>query len=116
MAAGRYGLLGAGFSGSDSTYYSDYAWANSSNNRVAIYGGDTNDGSKCGAFACDLCNALSISYWGSGASPSSNRHWKEKVRDPKWVPDIFIVADIPVLSSAVHQFQLPLAAPPQALD
>ena len=78
MAVGRYGLLGAGFSGSDSTYYSDYVWANSSNNRVAFYGGDANNGSSCGAFACRLGTALSYSSWYTGASPSRNMHGNKK--------------------------------------
>ena len=85
MAVGRYGLLGAGFSGSDSTYYSDYAWADSSDNRVAIYG-STGDGSFCGAFACTLATALSASSWYRGASPSSNRHGKEKSQGPEMGP------------------------------
>ena len=86
MAVGRYGLLGAGFSGSDSTYYSDYVWANSSNNRVALYGGAASIGSSCGAFACRLAIALSISDWSHGASPSSNRHGKEKSQGPEMGP------------------------------
>ena len=91
MAVGRYGLLGAGFSGSDSTYYSDHAWANSSNNRVAFYGGGASHGSVCGAFACGLDRALSYSCWYGGASPSSNNWVKRKnIGDPKWVPIVLI--------------------------
>ena len=97
MAVGRYGLLGAGFSGSDSTYYSDYAWANSSNNRVAIYGGRPDDGSSCGAFACSLRRALSNSGWGDGASPSSNRHGKEKSQGPISGPCSFYLLSITIV-------------------
>lgn len=71
MAVGKYGLLPCVGNGSGTTYYCDALWANSSNNRVAIYGGYPGDGSGCGAFACHLDYALSHSYWSCGASPSS---------------------------------------------
>ena len=78
MGVGKYGLLPCVGNGSDTTYYCDALWANSSNNRVALCGGATHNGSDCGAFACPLNTALSSSYWPHGASPSRNMQLKRK--------------------------------------
>lgn len=62
-------LLASAFSGSNGNYYSDACWS-ATGVRFAHVGGACNNGSTCGAFALSLTDALSDSYWSSGASLS----------------------------------------------
>ena len=57
-------------SGSDSTFYADGMWFNNSQTDYALFGGGCANGLVCGAFACDLADALSSASWHRGAALS----------------------------------------------
>ena len=67
---GDFGLLGKTAGGDYDSKYYDYLSHNDTQNRVALFGGNSNNGALCGAFACYLSNVLSSSGWSIGASPS----------------------------------------------
>ena len=74
---GDFGLLGKTTGGDYDSKYYDRLVLNNSGNYVALFGGGSNYGARCGAFACYLYNVLSYSYWNFGASPSC-KHFTEK--------------------------------------
>ena len=67
---GDFGLLGKTTGGDYDSKYYDRLVLNNTQNRVALFGGNSYCGSQCGAFACNLNNVLSHSHWSIGASPS----------------------------------------------
>ena len=69
MAAGDFGLMPTSLSnGSSGTKYCDYGYRRVTLNRVALFGGSSDGGAACGAFACTLYDVLSYRGWGGGAS------------------------------------------------
>ena len=71
MHVGDFGLLPSSLDGADSgTKYCDITYRRVTQNRVALFGGGSDPGARCGAFACYLNAVLSNSNWGIGASPS----------------------------------------------
>ena len=69
MAAGDFGLMPTSLSnGSSGTKYCDYVYRRVTLNRVALFGGYSNNGANCGAFACHLYYVLSYRNWHYGAS------------------------------------------------
>ena len=70
MHANIFGLLPNETSGSSSTYFCDAQRSTSVNKRFALFGGDSIDGSYCGAFACYLNYLVSHSHWNIGAAVS----------------------------------------------
>ncbi len=66
----EYGLLPLYAAGSDSTYYTDGFWVNNNQSNYVLFGGESNIGAKCGAFASGLHNNPNVSYWTIGASIS----------------------------------------------
>jgi hypothetical protein len=64
------GLVPKTMSGSDSTYYCDAMWFNTSQTGFARFGGGTNGGSRCGAFYCSLDGPVSVSGWLCGVALS----------------------------------------------
>ena len=64
------GLIPTTMSGSDSTYYCDGTWFNTAQTDFARFGGNSNNGSKCGAFYCNLNNPVSNSNWNYGVALS----------------------------------------------
>lgn len=65
----RYGRFVKTVGGSASTYRCCYYWINMTILAVALVGGSTNDGARCGAFV-SLNNSASFAYWNVGGSPS----------------------------------------------
>ena len=63
-------LLPKSASGSATTYFCDGMWFNNSGNRVALFGGRSNNAALCGAFCVSLYHAGSIAYWDFGAALS----------------------------------------------
>lgn len=62
-------LLGA-MTGSASTYYTDGGWFNNDANTVALRGGSSYSGLPCGAFYCNLSNAVGSAHWTVAAAAS----------------------------------------------
>lgn len=58
------GFLGKEFSGSQSTYYSDYS--NTRSNYFLFFGSNAYNGADAGAFSCDLCYGASERRWNLG--------------------------------------------------
>ena len=68
IAQGKYGdVLPTAHGGSETTYYSDYSWFNSTANRIFLRSGSSADGSRCGVFLADAGSASSISWATIGA-------------------------------------------------
>lgn len=64
---GMFGKTGAG---SASTHFCDGQWYNNGANGLALFGGRSAHGARCGAFCCALDAAASYAVWGVGASLS----------------------------------------------
>ena len=56
--------------GSSSTYSGDYFYVNNSITAFALFGGNSNAGSACGAWCVNLSNPAGYAPWACGASPS----------------------------------------------
>lgn len=67
MHAGKFGLLPNEISGSATTYFCDTQFSNSTGKYLSLFGGCSNNGSHCGAFACYLGDLVSNSGWHIGA-------------------------------------------------
>ena len=65
------GLLPANLTGgSDSTYYCDKTWYNAGITGFARFGGNSADGSECGAFCCAVNGVVGSSNWYYGVALS----------------------------------------------
>ena len=68
VAQGKYGdVVPTAHGGSETTYYSDYSWFNSTGNRIFLRSGDSDSGSRCGVFLANASSASSKSWTGVGA-------------------------------------------------
>ena len=68
VAQGKYGdVVPTAHGGSETTYYSDYSWFNSTGNRIFLRSGGSGDGSRCGVFVANASNASSRSWTYFGA-------------------------------------------------
>lgn len=68
VAQGKYGdVVPTAHGGSETTYYSDYSWFNPTGNRIFLRSGASVNGSRCGVFVADACNASSASWPNVGA-------------------------------------------------
>lgn len=68
VAQGKYGdVVPTAHGGSETTYYSDYGWFNSTGNRIFLRSGTSANGSLCGVFMADADNASSASWTTIGA-------------------------------------------------
>lgn len=68
IAQGKYGdVVPTAHGGSETTYYSDYSWFNSTANRIFLRSGGSANGSQCGVFVADASNASSLSWASLGA-------------------------------------------------
>ena len=65
-----FGLFMSTLNGSSTTKYCDGGWFRTTDIRFALFGGDSTNGSACGAFACTLSYLVSHSAWNLGASVS----------------------------------------------
>jgi hypothetical protein len=70
MNFNEYGMFAKNASGSSSTHYCDGLWYNNSAVTYALFGGASNAGLLCGAFCCNLYNAVSNAYWTIGVALS----------------------------------------------
>ena len=66
--------------GTETTRTRDRLYYRTTAKRLARFGGYSNAGAFCGAFACHLNDYVSDSYWGCGASPSFHGFDKKKKR------------------------------------
>ena len=64
------GMFSDTMSGSASTYFCDGTWFNDSGARFALFGGNSSNGAKVGAFYLTLNVMVSYAYWDLGASVS----------------------------------------------
>lgn len=63
VAQGKYGdVVPTAHGGSETTYYSDYSWFNSTGNRIFLRSGASADGSRCGVFVARASSASSHSW------------------------------------------------------
>lgn len=63
VAQGKYGdVVPTAHGGSETTYYSDYSWFNSTGNRIFLRSGSSVNGSQCGVFVAGADHASSISW------------------------------------------------------
>ena len=68
IAQGKYGdVLPTSNGGSETTYYSDYSWFNPTANRIFLWSGDSDYGSRCGVFVTNTYHASSVSWTHIGA-------------------------------------------------
>lgn len=68
VAQGKYGdVVPTAHGGSETTYYSDYSWFNSTGNRIFLRSGASARGSSCGVFVADAYLASSNSWATLGA-------------------------------------------------
>lgn len=68
IAQGKYGdVLPTSNGGSETTYYSDYSWFNPTENRIFLWSGASDNGSRCGVFVANASLASSGSSPGIGA-------------------------------------------------
>lgn len=68
IAQGKYGdVLPTSNGGSETTYYSDYSWFNSTENRIFLRSGNSDHGSRCGVFVANAHSASSVSGADIGA-------------------------------------------------
>lgn len=68
VAQGKYGdVVPTAHGGSETTYYSDYSWFNSTGNRIFLRSGYSDDGSRCGVFVAHADYASSLSWPSVGA-------------------------------------------------
>lgn len=68
VAQGKYGdVVPTAHGGSETTYYSDYGWFNSTGNRIFLRSGASDNGSQCGVFAARAHAASSYSWTNIGA-------------------------------------------------
>ena len=68
VAQGKYGdVVPTAHGGSETTYYSDYSWFNSTGNRIFLRSGRSDDGSQCGVFVAHAHDASSRSWATIGA-------------------------------------------------
>lgn len=68
VAQGKYGdVVPTAHGGSETTYYSDYSWFNSTGNRIFLRSGASDHGSRCGVFVATANNASSTSWTTVGA-------------------------------------------------
>lgn len=70
MLVNRFGLFPNSLNGSSTTDFCDRLWYRNNDKRFALFGGDSSDGSYCGAFACHLYSLVSYSNWNVGAAVS----------------------------------------------
>ena len=65
------GLVPTNISGSNSTYFPDACWFNANLvDGFARFGGTSNSGASCGAFFCNVNNAVGHSWWHGGVALS----------------------------------------------
>lgn len=68
IAQGKYGdVVPTAHGGSETTYYSDYSWFNSTENRIFLRSGHSANGSQCGVFVANAHDASSTSWTSLGA-------------------------------------------------
>ena len=68
VAQGKYGdVVPTAHGGSETTYYSDYSWFNTTANRIFLRSGSSDDGSRCGVFVAYANTASSHSWATIGA-------------------------------------------------
>lgn len=68
VAQGKYGdVVPTAHGGSETTYYSDYSWFNSTGNKIFLRSGRSDNGSRCGVFMASTGNASSFSWEPIGA-------------------------------------------------
>ena len=68
IAQGKYGdVVPTAHGGSETTYYSDYSWFNTTANRIFLRSGDSDNGSRCGVFLARADHASSGSWSSIGA-------------------------------------------------
>ena len=68
VAQGKYGdVVPTAHGGSETTYYSDYSWFNTTGNRIFLRSGRSDHGSHCGVFVASAANASSTSWTSFGA-------------------------------------------------
>lgn len=68
VAQGKYGdVVPTAHGGSETTYYSDYSWFNSTVNRIFLRSGTSDSGSRCGVFVAYASHASSDSWSDLGA-------------------------------------------------
>ena len=68
VAQGKYGdVVPTAHGGSETTYYSDYSWSNSTGIRIFLRSGCSDEGSRCGVFVADSVDASSFSWATFGA-------------------------------------------------
>lgn len=70
MLGNKFGLFPSATNGSSSTYYGDSFYTATSDVYYAYVGGGSNRGLTCGPWYSYLCDTVSASYWGIGASIS----------------------------------------------
>lgn len=59
-----------GINGNSVSHYCDGLWFNNSGARLALVGGASTDGARCGVSSATLPGTVSFAYWGVGASLS----------------------------------------------
>ena len=68
VAQGKYGdVVPTAHGGSETTYYSDYSWFNTTGNRIFLRSGNSEHGSRCGVFVAYAADASSTSWTSFGA-------------------------------------------------
>lgn len=68
IAQGKYGdVVPTAHGGSETTYYSDYSWFNTTANRIFLRSGVSGSGSQCGVFVANASRASSASWSDLGA-------------------------------------------------
>lgn len=68
VAQGKYGdVVPTAHGGSETTYYSDYSWFNPTGNRIFLWSGSSDHGSRCGVFLASADSASSRSWPAIGA-------------------------------------------------
>lgn len=63
-------MIPSGGGASDSTHMCDHYWVNTGATTYALLGGNSGNGSYCGAFFLSLNNGVSYAYWTIGCAPS----------------------------------------------
>ena len=63
-------MIPSGGGASDSTHMCDNYWVNTGATTYALLGGNSGNGSSCGAFDRHLNSGVSGAYWGIGCAPS----------------------------------------------
>ena len=63
-------MIPYGGGASDSTHMCDHYWVNTGATTYALLGGNSEDGSNCGAFYPNIAAGVSVARWHIGCAPS----------------------------------------------